>query len=131
MQTKEVVDAMTADVGLGDAACLRVDGGASTNDMLMQLQADLLQVTHLRVAVSRSGSGRSSEEDQLHHDALKVDMPHSHLDGRFMPSTIRLCIQHVCDHPGRSLKGVEATSDSAESNAHPTRLPAAPCKRND
>ena len=35
---------MTADVGLEDAHCLRVDGGASTNDLLMQLQADLLQV---------------------------------------------------------------------------------------
>ena len=44
MQTKEVMNAMTADVGLEDVHCLRVDGGASTNDLLMQLQADLLQV---------------------------------------------------------------------------------------
>ncbi len=28
-----------------DAQVLRVDGGASANDLLMQLQADLLQVT--------------------------------------------------------------------------------------
>ena len=37
------MDAMTADVGLSEARCLCVDGGASTNDLLMQLQADLLQ----------------------------------------------------------------------------------------
>ena len=44
---------MMADVGLQEAHCLRVDGGASTNDLLMQLQADLLQVSIL-CACSRS-----------------------------------------------------------------------------
>jgi len=41
--TKEVLDAMTADAGLalGD---LRVDGGAASNDWLMQFQADVLGV---------------------------------------------------------------------------------------
>lgn len=32
----------------GGTQVLRVDGGASGNDLLMQLQADLLQVHHLK-----------------------------------------------------------------------------------
>jgi len=41
--TKEVLDAMSADSGL-PLADLRVDGGASANDWLMQFQADVLGV---------------------------------------------------------------------------------------
>lgn len=40
-QTKDVLDAMSADSGI-ELAELRVDGGASANDFLMQFQADLL-----------------------------------------------------------------------------------------
>ncbi len=53
-QTREVLDAMHADA----AACklrmsllaLRVDGGASSNDLLMQLQADILGASVVRPA---------------------------------------------------------------------------------
>ncbi len=45
-QTREVLDAMQADAAACDLhtslLALRVDGGASTNDLLMQLQADIL-----------------------------------------------------------------------------------------
>ena len=40
-QTRDVLDAMKQDAGL-DLTELRVDGGASANDLLMQLQADVL-----------------------------------------------------------------------------------------
>jgi glycerol kinase len=40
-QTQDVLDAMKQDAGL-DLTELRVDGGASANDLLMQLQADVL-----------------------------------------------------------------------------------------
>jgi len=40
-QTRDVVECVQKDSGL-DLAALRVDGGASTNDFLMQFQADLL-----------------------------------------------------------------------------------------
>lgn len=40
-QTRDVLDAMEADAGIGLTE-LRVDGGASANDLLMQLQADVL-----------------------------------------------------------------------------------------
>ena len=42
-QTRDVADAMIADAGR--IRTLRVDGGASANDFLMQFQADLLGVT--------------------------------------------------------------------------------------
>lgn len=42
-QTREVVDAMRADSGC-ELALLHADGGASRNGLLMQLQADALQV---------------------------------------------------------------------------------------
>lgn len=42
-QTKDVLEAMTADSGI-DLRTLRVDGGAVTNDFLMQFQSDMLGV---------------------------------------------------------------------------------------
>jgi glycerol kinase len=42
-QTRDVVDAMTEDTGK-PLRELRVDGGAATNDFLMQFQADILGV---------------------------------------------------------------------------------------
>jgi len=43
-QTKDVLDAMEQDSGL-PLEILRVDGGASANDLLMQFQADILDTT--------------------------------------------------------------------------------------
>ena len=52
-QTRDVVDAMQRDTGLPLRA-LRVDGGASRNDVLMQLQADLLGLPVVRSAVGET-----------------------------------------------------------------------------
>ncbi len=46
-QTADVLDAMRADAGLRIRS-LRVDGGAATNDLLMQFQADVLGVPVVR-----------------------------------------------------------------------------------
>jgi glycerol kinase len=46
-QTRDVADAMTADSGI-PLTSLRVDGGASRNDLLLQIQADLLGVPVVR-----------------------------------------------------------------------------------
>ncbi|WP_368645822.1 glycerol kinase GlpK [Alkalibacterium putridalgicola] len=43
-QTRDVVDAMNEDAGL-KTKTMRVDGGASMNEFLMQFQADILDVT--------------------------------------------------------------------------------------
>jgi glycerol kinase len=43
-QVKDLLDAMAKDAGK-KLACLRVDGGAAANDLLMQFQADVAQVT--------------------------------------------------------------------------------------
>jgi glycerol kinase len=48
-QVRDVVDAMSADSGV-PLSELRVDGGAASNDLLMQLQADLLGTRIVRPA---------------------------------------------------------------------------------
>ena len=52
-QTREVVEAMERDAGVRFAA-LRVDGGASRNNLLMQLQADILGIPIVRPTVSET-----------------------------------------------------------------------------
>jgi glycerol kinase len=52
-QTRDVVDAMTAASGR-DLRTLRVDGGASVMDLLLQLQADQLGVTVARPKVTET-----------------------------------------------------------------------------
>jgi glycerol kinase len=52
-QTKEVVDAMDADSGVALTA-LKVDGGMTENDLLMQFQADVLGVPVIRPVVAET-----------------------------------------------------------------------------
>jgi glycerol kinase len=52
-QVADVLDAMTVDVGF-DIPELRVDGGAAANDLLLQIQADLLQKPVLRPEVTET-----------------------------------------------------------------------------
>lgn len=52
-QVKDVLDAMVADTG-ADIGDLRVDGGASANDVLMQFQADILNRNTLRPVIKET-----------------------------------------------------------------------------
>lgn len=52
-QTCDLIEAMQQDAGL-KLECLRVDGGASTNDLLMQFQADILGAKVHRPVVSET-----------------------------------------------------------------------------
>jgi len=52
-QTRDVLDAMTKDSGVR-LDVLKVDGGATANDLLMQLQADILGVPVVRPVVSET-----------------------------------------------------------------------------
>jgi glycerol kinase len=52
-QTREVLDAVNADSGV-PLTELKVDGGASANDLLMQFQADILGVTVVRPVVAET-----------------------------------------------------------------------------
>ncbi|MEW2384648.1 glycerol kinase GlpK [Micromonospora sp. NPDC047707] len=54
-QTREVVDAMNADSGL-DLTALRVDGGMTANNLLMQFVADVLAVPVVRPMVAETVS---------------------------------------------------------------------------
>ena len=56
-QTNDVLRAMRADSGI-QLAALKVDGGASANDFLMQIQADLIQApVHRPVCVETTAMG--------------------------------------------------------------------------
>ncbi len=52
-QVADLLDGMHADAGI-ELSELRVDGGASANDMLMQFQADVLQVPVVRPKVTET-----------------------------------------------------------------------------
>ena len=54
-QTRDVIDAMAQDAGTSLAA-LKVDGGATVNNLLMQLQADVLGVAVVRPSVAETTS---------------------------------------------------------------------------
>ncbi|MBC7315466.1 MAG: glycerol kinase, partial [Chloroflexi bacterium] len=54
-QTREVLEAMERDSGIA-LQSLRVDGGASANNLLMQLQADILNKTVIRPRVGETTS---------------------------------------------------------------------------
>ena len=54
-QTREVLDAMNADSGV-PLTTLKVDGGATVNNFLMQLQADILGVEVIRPKVAETTS---------------------------------------------------------------------------
>jgi glycerol kinase len=51
--TRELVDAMVADAGV-ELPALRVDGGMTANDLLMQIQADVLGLPVVRPAVTET-----------------------------------------------------------------------------
>lgn len=52
-QTREVLEAMNSDSGV-DLKVLKVDGGMVQNDLLMQIQADVLQVPVIRPQVAET-----------------------------------------------------------------------------
>ncbi|MBN1953714.1 MAG: glycerol kinase GlpK [Anaerolineae bacterium] len=52
-QTRDVLEAMRADSGI-ELTALKVDGGATVNDLLMQLQADVLGVPVVRPTVNET-----------------------------------------------------------------------------
>ncbi|HEU0182254.1 MAG TPA: glycerol kinase GlpK [Agromyces mariniharenae] len=52
-QTRDVVEAVNADAGI-DLSELRVDGGATSNDTLLQFQADILGVPVVRPVVAET-----------------------------------------------------------------------------
>jgi len=52
-QTRDVVEAVNADAGI-DLTELRVDGGATANDTLLQFQADILDVPVVRPVVAET-----------------------------------------------------------------------------
>lgn len=52
-QTRDIIDAMSAESGI-DPTFLKVDGGASLNNFLMQFQSDILNIDIVRPKISES-----------------------------------------------------------------------------
>jgi glycerol kinase len=86
-QTREVVDATAADTQLA-LSRLRVDGGASKNDVLMQLQSDILGVPVVRPTVSETtalGAAYVAGLAQGVWDSLEAVAEHWAVDRVFEP----------------------------------------------
>jgi len=86
-QTRDVVEAMAQDAGTRLSA-LRVDGGASRNDFLMQLQADILGVPVIRPTVSETtalGAAYAAGLAQGIWDSLDAMSRHWAVDRTFEP----------------------------------------------
>jgi glycerol kinase len=86
-QTADLLDAMQADSGI-KLQELRVDGGATTNEMLLQFQANLLQIPVVRSRISETtalgaaylaglavGFWKSKDELASHWQADKIFTP--------------------------------------------------------
>ena len=86
-QTREVVEAMDRDSGLRLSE-LRVDGGASRNDFLMQLQADILGVPVIRPTVNETtalGAAYAAGLAAGVWDSVDAVRPHWQVDRTFEP----------------------------------------------
>jgi glycerol kinase len=88
LQVADVLDAMAADAG-ARIATLRVDGGAAANDLLLQLQADLLDVPVERPVVAETTALGAAYLAGLAvgywHDLAEIESNWA-LDRRFEPS---------------------------------------------
>jgi glycerol kinase len=87
-QVADVLDAMAADSG-ARLEVLRVDGGATTNDLLLQLQADMLGVPVERPVVAETTALGAAYLAGLaigYWDGLDDVASHWALDRRFEPS---------------------------------------------
>ncbi|HYM91624.1 MAG TPA: glycerol kinase GlpK [bacterium] len=87
-QTREALEAMEHDVGIHLSA-LRVDGGASRNNLLMQLQADILGVPVIRPTVSETtalGAAYLAGLAAGVWDSLEGLRAHWKVDRRFDPT---------------------------------------------
>jgi glycerol kinase len=93
-QTRDVIEAMSDDAGL-KIPVLRVDGGASVNDLLMQFQSDILGVPVQRARVAETtalgaaylaglatGVWKNTDEIGRHWRASKTWEPHMSTDRR-------------------------------------------------
>jgi glycerol kinase len=88
-QTRDVVDAMCAASGR-EVKALRADGGASANDLLMQLQADQLQVPVQRPRVQETtalGAAYLAGLAEGVWSSLDELATHWALDAEFTPAT--------------------------------------------
>ena len=99
-QTRAVLDAMTQDSGVR-LDVLKVDGGATVNDLLMQLQADILGVPVVRPVVAETTALGAAYAAGLAVGLLEADWTTCARTGRWIGSGSR---------PGRRIGGKPRTA---------------------
>ncbi len=113
-QTRDVADVMNRDSGV-ELKELRVDGGASTNNFLMQFQADMLGVSLVRpklVETTAAGSaylaGRAtgvwsnpSELDRIRHIDYRFEPQMAEKQRQHLYSGWLRAVARVSDKPGK------------------------------
>jgi glycerol kinase len=114
LQTRDVIDAMVAGSGR-EVADLRADGGASVMDLLLQLQADQLQVPVRRPQVQETtalGAAYLAGLAEGVWSSTRDITDNWHLDAEFVPAATQ---EAVDAHHTRWLQAVE----HAKGWAHP------------
>ncbi|MCX5545018.1 glycerol kinase GlpK [Paraburkholderia sp. CNPSo 3076] len=118
-QSFDVLAAMEADSGMRVNE-LRVDGGASANDLLMQFQADLLGVNVLRPRSSEStalGAGYLAGLAVGFWRDIDELQQHWSLERRFTPSLPRDDAATCLAGWQRAIRAAKAWADTREANA--------------
>jgi glycerol kinase len=114
LQVMDVLKAMEADAGI-KLKELRVDGGASANDLLMQLQADLLNVPVVRPKISETTALGAAYLAGLAVGYWKnqADIARQwQVDKTFKPAMKPAVRKQIADGWGRALRRAKAWEES-------------------
>lgn len=115
-QTMDVLNAMTADAGM-QIAELRVDGGAASNNLLMQFQSDILDVNVVRPKITETtalGAAYLAGLAVGYWKDLKEIQSQWQLDKRFSPVLPSVNIQTAIRGWQRAVNAAKAWAEDIE-----------------
>ena len=115
-QSLDVLAAMEADSGISIGE-LRVDGGASANDLLMQFQADLLGVDAVRPQITETTALGAAYLAGLaigYWKNLDEVRDQWQLDRRFSPSMPKEHVERCMSGWQRAVRAAKAWADDAQ-----------------
>jgi len=105
-QTKDMLDAVEADTGIA-LASLNVDGGAASNDLLMQFQADLLGGPITRSAnleTTALGACHAAKLALLGKEEFTAALAHHKPGQKFVPKMEREKAEMLCKNWRKAVK---------------------------
>jgi glycerol kinase len=112
-QTYDVLKAMEADSGIGIKE-LRVDGGATANDLLMQFQSDILQVPVIRPTITETtalGAAYLAGLATGYWSSVEDIQQQWKVDRRFQPAMEPARVQELLKGWQRSVKAAIAWTE--------------------